>query len=149
MALGKPGIGTVRSAGREVQGAVDAIRQRLEAIELLLATVEAMANTSAQKNATFTASISFLQSQINAIVSNINELSDLLNGDDGIVVVSNGQLIVRELEAGTNITIDNPDGVDGNPVINSSGGSAGYPFLTNELDDDLLTEDGHRIRVEA
>jgi len=142
----KPGIGNVREAGRVVQGAVDAIRIRIEAIEVLVATIELLAGAASQANGRLTATTSFLQTQIDAINNNLNELIDLLNGADGIVVVANGQLIVRELEAGTNVTIDNPDGADGNPIINSSGG--GYPFLTTELDDDILTEAGHRIRVE-
>lgn len=144
----KPGIATPREADRSVRNAVDAIRARLEAIETLLNSIELVAGTGAQANALFKASISNLQQQINVLNSDLSELTDLLDGDDGLVVVANGQLIVRTLEAGTNVTIDNPDGVDGNPVINSSGSGSGYPFITNEFDDDILTEASHRIRVE-
>jgi hypothetical protein len=147
---GKPGIATVRDAGRAAQGAFDAIRRRIEALEKLLNTVELMSGTSSQKNATVTASLSFLQSQINNIVSDIKELTDLLSGDDGIVVVASGQLLPRTLEAGSGIEITFPDGADGNPVIGLTGAGAGtYPFITTELDDDILTESGHRIRIEG
>jgi len=144
----KPGIATPREADRGVRNAVDAIRARLEAIETLLNNVELIAGTGTQANALFKASISNLQQQINVLNSDLSELTDLLNGTDGLVVVADGQLITRTLEAGTNVTIDNSDGVDGNPVINSSGSGSGYPFITNELDDDVLTETNHRIRVE-
>jgi hypothetical protein len=144
---GKPGIGTVRDSTRSTMGAIDAIRARIEAIEAVLRDTELTAGNAFNKLNANNASLSFLQSQINQLVSEISVLTDLLSQDDGLVVLVDGELITRELEAGDNITIDNPDGADGNPIINSSGG--GYPFLTTELDDDLLTEDGHRIRTEA
>jgi hypothetical protein len=40
-----------------------------------------------------------------------------------------GREIRRFLKAGTNITIQYPDGRDGNPVINSSGGSSGVQWV--------------------
>jgi hypothetical protein len=59
---------------------------------------------------------------------------DLLNGllvqPNGLVVLDSGSLITRTLVAGSNITIAHPDGVTGNPIINSTG-SAGSLNLPN------------------
>lgn len=145
----KPAIADKSIADRPAQIAVSNIRQRIEAIELLLATIESQANQSSftlsQRNAT----LANLQSQLAQLQDAFDVLEDLLASDDGLVVLSSGVLITRQLEAGTGITITNSDGVDGNPTINASAsGECCYPFLTTELDDDILTEDGHRIRVE-
>ena len=143
----KPAITEKSVADRPAQIAVANIRERIEAIEGLLATIESQANQSSftltQRNAT----LANITSQLAQLQAAIAVLTNLLAQDDGIVVLSSGALITRELEAGTGITIDNPDGVDGNPVINATGECC-YPFLTDELDQDILTESGLRIRVE-
>jgi chromosome segregation ATPase len=142
---GKPGIGAVREAPRDVRNAIDAIRARLEALEKLLNTTELTAGNAFAKLNTSNASISFLQSQINSLNADLDALDNLINTQaNGIVVLSSGALITRTLDEGENITITNPDGVDANPII---GVFAPYPFLTDEFDDDILTNDGHRIRV--
>lgn len=143
----KPAIADKSIADRPAQIAVANIRERLEAIESLLLTIEGQANQSSftltQRNAT----LANLQSQIVQLQGTLDALEDLLASDDGLVVLSAGALITRTLEAGAGITIDNEDGVDGNPTISATAECC-YPFLTTELDDDILTEDGHRIRVE-
>jgi hypothetical protein len=145
---GKPAI-VAPKAERDVVSAVSNIRQRIEQIEALLLAIESQANQSSFTIGRSNATVTGLQAQITALGNSVDELDDLLAGADGLVVVAGGQLIVRTLQEGTNITITNPDGVDGDPVINATAsGSGAYPFLTNELDDDILTEDGHRIRVE-
>lgn len=144
---GKPGISTPREASREVRNAVDAIRARLEALEKLLNTTELSAGAAFQSNQKSNASISFLQSQINVLASDLNALSNLFDGQsDGIVVLSSGELITRTIEGGSNVTVTDGDGVDGNPTIDVA---STYPFLTNEEDTDLLTESGLRIRIEG
>jgi hypothetical protein len=144
---GKPAI-TAPRAERDVVSAVNNIRQRIEQIEQLLAAIESQANQSSFTIGRSNATVVGLQAQITAINNELEVLDTLLAGADGLVVLSGNSLITRTLQEGTNITITNPDGVDGDPVINAAGGSGAYPFLTTELDDDILTEAGHRIRVE-
>lgn len=143
----KPSITDKSIADRGAQIAVANIRERLEALETLVNTIESQANQSSFQLSQRNATLANLISQINELTAAFEVLVDLLNGDDGIVVVVDGQLVARTLEAGDGVTIENPSGADGNPVISATGGN-GYPFLTTELDDDILTEDGHRIRVE-
>lgn len=145
----KPSITEKSIADRSAQIAVSNIRQRLEAIEDLLATLEGQANQSSFALQQRSAAIANLASQFAQLQTLIETLNDLLARSDGIVVLSDGELITRTLEAGVGISIDNSDGVDGNPVINATAsGECCYPFLTDEIDQDLLTESGLRIRVE-
>lgn len=143
----KPAISDKSITDRSAQIAVANIRERLEAIEGLLTTIESQANQSSFSISQRNASLANLQSQIAQLQGALDVLEDLLASDDGIVVLSSGALITREIEAGTGITVSNGDGVDGNPTISATAECC-YPFLTTELDDDILTEDGHRIRVE-
>lgn len=145
----KPAISDARIGDRIAQIAVSNIRQRIEAIEGLLATLEGQANQSSftlqQRNAT----LANLASQLAQLQDAIDAITGLLLQDDGLVVLVGGELITRTLEEGDGISIDNADGVSGNPVISTTAsGECCYPFLTDEIDQDLLTESGLRIRVE-
>ncbi len=142
----KPSITESSIADRPAKIAVANVRQRIEAIEGLLATIESQANQSSfsltQRNATL-ANLASQLAQLQAVIE------DLLANDDGIVVLSGDSLITRTLQEGAGITITNPDGVDGDPVIAAdASGECCYPFLTTEDDQDILTESGLRIRVE-
>lgn len=142
----KPAIAEQRIGDRATVLQVSNIRQRIEALEKFIDTLEKLANQTSFTLSQSNASTANLQRQISALTEAVDVLTALLTLPNGFVVLVDGELVTRELEAGSNITITNVDGADGNPVISSSGG--GYPFLTTELDDDILTEDDHRIRVE-
>lgn len=144
----KPAISEQRLGDRAAVLQVSNIRQRIEALEKFIDTLEKLANQTSFTVSQANATTANLQRQISALTEAVDVLTVLLTLPNGLVVLVNGELTTRELEAGTNITITNADGADGNPVINATGGSGAYPFLTTELDDDILTEDGHRIRVE-
>lgn len=142
---GKPGIGAVREATRDVRLAVDAMRARIEALEKLLNTTELTAGAAYQNGKSSTTTLAAIQSQLSNLNAALTALESLIDSqDDGIVVLSSGDLITRTLAEGTNITITDADGVAGNPTI---GVFAPYPFLTNEYDDDITTNNDHRIRV--
>lgn len=143
----KPAISEQRVADRSVSLQVSNIRQRIEAIEGLLATVESQANQTTFNAARSSASLSSILARLSELESSLGELEQLFGQDDGLVVLSGGNLITRTLEAGTGIAITYPDGVSGNPIISTIGSD--YPFLTTEDDDDILTESGHRIRIES
>lgn len=144
----KPAITERRIEDRAAALQVANIRQRIEVLESVLDTIEKQANQSSFTLSRSNASVSNLQTQINRISEALDTLEDLLQLGNGLVVLADGVLTTRELEAGSNVSVVNPDGAAGNPVISATGGSGAYPFLTNELDDDILTEDNHRIRVE-
>lgn len=143
----KPAISEQRVVDRSVSLQISNIRQRIEAIEALVTTVESQANQTSFNSARSNASLSSILQRLAALEADLNAIEDLFTQGDGVVVLSGNSLITRTLEAGAGISIDNPDGVDGNPIIAASGSA--YPFLTTEDDDDILTESGHRIRIEG
>lgn len=143
---GKPGISTPREAERSVRNAIDAVRARLEALEKLANTVELSAGAAFQSNQKSNASISFLQSQINSLNTELDALNSLFSSDDGIVVLSGNNLITRTIEGSGSVTVTDGDGVSGNPTVSVS---SVYPFLTDEHDTDIFTESGLRIRIEG
>ena len=69
MATGKPAIPTLRSVDlREVQGAVNAIRERLRALDELLGTVQLQAQQSSNLNTQINNIIGALRSQLAALL---------------------------------------------------------------------------------
>lgn len=83
------------------------------------------------------------------LVRDAVELSSLLLSlGQGIVVKTGASAVVsRTLVAGSNITIANPDGVDGNPVIASTASGGGDSVLYDSTGRALLTADGRALLV--
>jgi hypothetical protein len=145
MAVGKPAIPTLRTVDlREVQGAVNAIRERLRVIDAEVTVLQSNGQgfTNAKAIAILQAQMSLLTTALGGTA--LAALQVLMAGGDGIVVHSGTSLIVRSLEAGDNVTITFPDGVDGNPVISSAGGDS---VLYDGEGRAMLTGDGHAILV--
>jgi len=142
----KPGISETRVSDRSAALQVSNIRQRIEAIEAAVDLVQSQANQTSFSAAKSNASLASILSELNELRIELDALNNLMQQDDGIVVLHGDDLITRTLEAGLGISITFPDGASGNPLIASTGSV--YPFITTEDDDDLLTESGHRIRIE-
>ena len=141
MALGSPAISDVRLLDvRSVGGAVSSIRQRIEALERLITLLQSTSSGSSTSSSTVTA----LRAQVTLMAATV-ALVDALLASTGVVAVTGGVLVARTLVAGANITITNPTGAAGDPVISASGA------LDNVLYDDsgraLLTGDGRAILV--
>jgi len=79
----KPGIGNVRDSTRSVQGALDAVRQRIEAIEVLLLETESIARASSSSS-TDTA-LNNLQSQINSLRLDLTALTLVVGTTDDLI----------------------------------------------------------------
>lgn len=76
MALGKPPIPGVRALQlRDVQGAIDRIRERFAAVEAVLSTASAQAGQTTLTLGQSNASISNLQRQISALVSRVDAIA--------------------------------------------------------------------------
>ena len=120
MALGKPSIPVLRSVDlREVQGAVNAIRERLKALDFSLSDLILQTGSIRTGNSQ---AIATLQAQIASLIALVGgpaiaELQDLLQQEDGFVVLVDGDLLTRVFVEGAGIQITNPDGVDGAPVF--------------------------------
>lgn len=147
MALGKPAIPPINALElRVVQTAVSNARQRIEAIETSLGTVNATVQAASGSNVSLTA----LRAQVALLATEIGALLALLSSPTNGIVVKNGAaLITRTLVEGANITITNADGTAGNPTI-----SAVLPpvpsadgVLYDETGRAILTGDGHAILV--
>lgn len=136
MATGKPSFATPRTLDlRGIQSAVDNIRERFTNLEAMLDALTKQVNGS-----TSATDIKRLQQQLGAVSNSVGSATDsttaaliaaLLDGADGIVVLSAGVLTTRHLVPGANISITNPDGVNGNPIISASTGALGgatYPL---------------------
>src|SRR5262245_49255785 len=113
MAVGKPGIPNVRGMGeRQVQGAVDALRQRLEAIEKLLTTTDKIARVASQAGSTTNATLSNLQSQITQLKTQITALTLVASGEVKILKAA-GNVALGDAVNGSGLgagTIDPTDG---------------------------------------
>ena len=118
--LGRPAItDPARLELRPLQDAIRAARQRIEALERELARVSGLAGQTAYTGGSgnSTASVAGLTA-LAARVTALEAFMDALLGlDNGLVVVKDGTLISRVLEAGQGITITYPDGQDGNPLF--------------------------------
>lgn len=123
MALGKPAVPVLRSVDlREVQGAVNAIRERLRALDTSLSDLILQVGNVRTSNAQ---AIATLQAQIASIIAllggdALQALQTLLQDADGTVFLADGVLFTRVFEAGIGIAISNADGTDGVPVISST-----------------------------
>lgn len=143
---------------RAIQAAIAGARQRIEALEKSLAAVAGQAGQTAYSggggSSTSTVAIQTIQAQITALDLEVNtlqgQMAALLGLADGFVAVSTGVLVSRTLVAGANITITNPTGAGGAPVIAStaSGGGGRGEFILVENDDFLLTESSLHLVVE-
>lgn len=154
-ALGRPAITAPKVLElRPLQDAIMSARQRIEALERALATVAGQAGQTAYAGGgASTASTAGLQTQITALQAEVSTLGDTIDAllalDAGFVTIAAGVLVSRALVAGDNITITNPTGAGGAPVISStaSGGGRGE-FILGENDDFLLTESSLHIVLE-
>lgn len=154
MATGKPAIPVVKNADpRSLEGAFNAIRERLRLLDAQVNTT-ALEVGVVRNRAASAAQIAVLQAQFDELQDAIGgdiliELRDLLDGAAGFVVVSDGELFSRTLTAGANITITNPTGAGGNPVISSTAsGSGGGMSLLGTADGDYIgDENGNRFLV--
>ncbi len=145
---------------RAIQAAIAGARQRIEALEKSLAAVAGQAGQTAYSggggggSSTSTVAIQTIQAQITALDLEVNtlqgQMAALLGLADGFVAVSTGTLVSRTLVAGANITITNPTGAGGAPVIASttSGGGGRGEFILAENDDFLQTEAGLHLVLE-
>jgi hypothetical protein len=154
MLTGKPAVPVVRNADpRTLEGAFNAIRERLRLLDA--ATNTASTEVGVVRNrAASAAQIAVLQAQFDDLQAAIGgeiltQLQSLLNAASGFVVVSGGELLSRTLTAGDNITITNPTGASGNPVISStaSGGGGGASLLGTVDGDYIGDENGNRFLV--
>lgn len=143
MALGSPAISDVRALDvRSVQGAVMNIRQRIEALEKMITLVQSSSSSNAAGSAT--GLLTALRAQLTVMAATVAILDAVLAGT-GLVTVVGGVLVARTLVAGTNITITNPTGAAGNPVISATGAPDGV--LYDNTGRALLTGSGHAILV--
>ena len=130
MALGKPSITTLRALAvgtngqvdvRGLQQVIDNIRERFRASDAEVDRLQRLvaANKSFEELALLKQQVAALAEQVKAlnVAPDVAELAELLAGGDGIVVVKDGQLIVRSLEPGAGVVITWPDGAGGNPII--------------------------------
>ena len=96
MALGKPSITTPNALDlRAIASAVGSARQRIEAIERALASLE---GTAGQSSTTATAQIGALRTQLVALASRVTALESAATLDTGVYVaggpISAGQCVV-------------------------------------------------------
>jgi hypothetical protein len=74
--------------------------------------------------------------------------NDVIAAANGILVkTGTGAVVSRTLVAGSNITIANPDGVDGNPVIASTASGGGDSIIYDHTGRAMLTGDGKAFLV--
>lgn len=143
--LGFPAISTPNALDlRSVQTAISNARQRIEKLEALIATLQSSTNTGGTPTSV---SLSALKAQLAALTKRVVTIENWFLGDDpGIVVWLGSSLGTRVLEAGDNITITNPNGQLGNPVISSEGGG-GDNVLYDNTGRAMLTWAGQAILV--
>lgn len=133
----KPAIPVLRGTElRSIQDIINAIRERLRTVDNtvaeLLTRVNVTQTGSAQAIASLQAQIAALNNALGGVTLILLQ-AVLLQGPDGFVIRSGNNLFrTRVLEAGDNITIENADGVDGNPLISSSGGGGDVILYDNE-----------------
>lgn len=149
MADGKPAVPVIRSNDvRDVEGALNAIRERLRKLDAEAASlarqVTILQNAGSGSLSSILAQLAILQAAIaGAAFIALQTLVEI--GPDGIVIRSGSNLITRTLEAGSNVTIENGDGVDGNMVISSTGG--GDVVLYDNFGQAMLTGEGQALLV--
>lgn len=152
MPTGKPSVPVVKdNDARRLEGAFAAVRERLRVLDSELALAQRQIATM-QAGGSTAAQLAVLQAQFNALQiaiggSILTALQALLGGEDGIVVVSDGDLLSRTLQAGANITITNADGVAGDPIISSTASGGGVSLLGTENGDYIGDENGNRFLV--
>lgn len=151
MALGSPAIPDPRALElRPIQAAIAAARQRIEALERSLASTAALAGQTAYTGGSGnSAAVTALQNSVTALattVAAIQDITDALTAVSGLVAMVGGVPTGRTLVEGSNVTITNPDGVGGDPVI-----SVDVPSADSILYDGqgraLLTHSGHALLV--
>jgi hypothetical protein len=73
---------------------------------------------------------------------------DFNSADNGLVVkIGPDGVTTRTLQAGANITITNPDGVGGDPVVSATA-AGGDTFIWDNTGRTILTEDGNALLTE-
>lgn len=122
MALGKPAIVTPRELElRSVQQAIDQTRERFSGIDAALLAVQKLVDGSKASE-----DIKKLQQQVSGLTKAIAALNTsesitvvqaLLEQQNGLVVLKDGALITRRLQAGEGIVILYPDGALSDPLI--------------------------------
>jgi len=124
--VGFPAIQAPRSLElRSMQQVVDNIRERFAAVEALANQTYQLVAASKSVTAVtaLQAQIAQLQQQIAAVQQSaaVDALQTLLgNEPNGLVVLKDGVLITRVLQAGENIAIVNPAGTAGDPIIRTA-----------------------------
>lgn len=153
MPTGKPNVPVVKNADpRSIEGAMNAIRERLRLLDAAVNTTSTEVAVS-RRNAASASQLAVLQAQFNALEDAIGgtiltQLQNLLDAAAGFVVMSDGELFTRTLTAGTNISITNPTGTAGNPVISSTASGGGGASLLGTVDGDYIgDENGNRFLV--
>lgn len=122
MATGRPSIPLDRQGNvRQLQVAIDAIRQRLAALDgqvQLLLSLNGQ-NANGQAIARLNQQLQEVQTLVSALpsTSEVTALAALFDQEDGIVVLRGGSLVTRRIDTGPGLLILNPAGVDGNPLI--------------------------------
>jgi NAD(P)-dependent dehydrogenase (short-subunit alcohol dehydrogenase family) len=110
---------------RSVQQLVDNIRERFGAVEALANNTYALvaASKSVTQVTALQAQITQLQQQLATFTNSpaVDALKALLDTQaNGLVVLKDGALITRVLQAGENIAIVNPAGTAGDPLIRTA-----------------------------
>lgn len=148
MALGQPSITTPNSSNlRVLQTAISNIRQRLEAIEGALTVATNVIDSAASTNNT---QLNVIRQQIAILQAEVASLGGLVGQGPGIEVWNGSKTITRSLEAGTlNVTIDNADGVAGNPTISVAASAADSIQYDNEGRAGIASDGGAHILAGA
>lgn len=151
MPLGKPAIPTPRALElRNIAQAVDATRERFSNIETDILALQKLVGASKDFQA-----IKQLQQQLKALAQQIAALDTsasiavvnaLLMQPNGLVVLKDGELVTRVLQAGEGIVILYPDGSVSDPLIKTTiapvdalplanAGDSGWAWVDDALDE--------------
>ena len=119
--LGRPAVNNPRTADvREISAIISAIRERLVALESALASVSTVAAVSSTSSGTSAAS-----SSAAAFLLSLDRLANGL-----LVKTSAATMAARVIEAPTEVTVVNRDGVSGNPRLTWTAQAAALVFAS-------------------